>query len=235
MNTQKIEKSTHDDSGILAVHSVFNTIQGEGPFTGRRAVFIRLAGCNLACPLCDTNYTSERVWLSPRQLLEEVNSLLPEDWEPGQERQLVVITGGEPLRQNVKPTVSILLEFNFDVQIETNGSLYRDLPYDGITVVCSPKTGTINKNLAPYISALKYVGKAGDLAEDDGLPLSALDHPANPRLARPPAGFDGPIYLQPADEQDDEKNLSNLKAITESVLKYGYLLQLQVHKIIGVE
>jgi organic radical activating enzyme len=167
--------------------------------------------------------------------LEEVNSLLPEDWEPGQERQLVVITGGEPLRQNIKPTVSILLEFNFDVQIETNGSLYRDLPYDGITVVCSPKTGTINKNLAPHISALKYVGKAGDLAEDDGLPLSALDHPANPRLARPPAGFDGPIYLQPADEQDDEKNLSNLKAITESVLKYGYLLQLQVHKIIGVE
>jgi len=133
----------------------------------------------------------------------------------------------------------MLLENNYAVQIETNGTLYQDLPYEDITVICSPKAGSINKNLAEHITALKYVVSAteviGVLDADDGLPNNALNHPSAPRLARPPKSFQGPIYIQPADEQDDEKNLSNLKAVTGSVLKYGYLLQLQIHKIIGVE
>jgi len=50
MNQQPIEKQFLHPKGDLEVHSIFLTIQGEGPFTGQRAVFVRLAGCNLQCP-----------------------------------------------------------------------------------------------------------------------------------------------------------------------------------------
>ena len=53
-NGQPIEKVQRTFDGTLEVHSIFKTIQGEGPFCGTPAVFIRLAGCNLQCPWCDT-------------------------------------------------------------------------------------------------------------------------------------------------------------------------------------
>jgi organic radical activating enzyme len=192
--------------------------------------------------MCDTDYTSERSWISPKQLTWEINAALPKDWEEspaGSHSQLVVITGGEPFRQNLRPAIEMLLESNYAVQIETNGTLYQDLPYEDITVVCSPKAGSINKNLAEHITALKYVVSAteviGVLGADDGLPNNALNHPAAPRLARPPKSFQGPIYIQPAEEQEEVKNHVNTNLAIDSVLKYGYVLQLQTHKIIDME
>ena len=57
INSQAIEKSAHYTTRSYDVHSIFPTIQGEGPFVGQPAIFIRLAGCNLQCPACDTDYT----------------------------------------------------------------------------------------------------------------------------------------------------------------------------------
>ena len=231
MNIQPPEKQIESATGTLAVHSIFATIQGEGPFTGMRAIFVRLSGCNLQCPLCDTDYTSERAWLTPEALLASVIETGP-NFVPG---LLVVITGGEPFRQNLSPAIEMLLEAGYEIQIETNGTLYQELPYDNITIVCSPKTGAISKKLINHVAALKYVVCADNVSEEDGLPLSALQHPASPQLARPPEHFFGNIYVQPADEQDAQKNQSNLNAAIESVLKFGYLLQLQTHKLIGME
>ena len=77
--------------------------------------------------------------------------------------------------------------------------------------------------------------QAGKVA-DDGLPLTALDHTAHPRLQRPPEGFPvGAVYLQPADEQNAERNALNLAAVIDSCMLHGYTLQLQVHKIINLE
>jgi 7-carboxy-7-deazaguanine synthase len=82
----------------LAVESIFYTIQGEGPFAGMPSLFIRLAGCNLACHFCDTQF--------------ETQADNPQDWEivanrilafPIHQRRLVVVTGGEPMRQNWAP------------------------------------------------------------------------------------------------------------------------------------
>ena len=69
----------------------------------------------------------------------------------------------------------------------------------------------------------------------DGLPLSALDHPCGDILARPPERFQGIIYIQPADEKDEQKNQLNLQTAVNSVLKFDYVLQLQIHKLIGLD
>ena len=75
MNTQPVEKTWHDPLGVLKVHSIFNTIQGEGPLAGKPAVFVRLAGCNLQCVQCDTDYTSKEEKLSPPAIVERIKSL----------------------------------------------------------------------------------------------------------------------------------------------------------------
>lgn len=235
MNQQGIEKQITDPTGQLQVHSIFYTIQGEGPFTGHSAVFIRLAGCNLQCPACDTNYTSSRWTASVKALL----LLVKESAETG----LVVITGGEPFRQDIVPLCKELLSRGYQVQIESNGTLppsnpgifSRDLAEKGKAfIICSPKTGKINNEIARLACAFKYVVQSGDM-QVDGLPIRALGHSATPWVARPPEFFTGPVYVQPLDEQDSERNQANTLAAVRSCQKHKYILQLQTHKILNME
>lgn len=234
INIQPIEKQQLEIDGSLQVHSIFYTIQGEGPFTGRPAVFVRLAGCNLQCPSCDTNYTSERLHFSVNALIERIKFA----HAFAEHKPIVVISGGEPLRQNIAKLVRLLVSHHrYDVQIETNGTLYvEDIPWDSITTVCSPKAGKVSPFLAPHIDYYKYVMSADSVDPDDGLPILALDHTAKPRVARPPEGFNKHrIYLQPMDTGIEVLNMANVKACIASCMKYGYTLQLQTHKIIGME
>ena len=221
------EKQNLEDGRNLDVHSIFHTLQGEGPFVGVPAIFVRLAGCNLQCPRCDTNYTSRRKLLSVEEIVSQINT------KRESTTTLIVITGGEPFRQNLLPFVGELLTQGFRIQIETNGTLFQDLPYEQITIVCSPKTGSINTLLAPHLSALKYVLAAGD-ADDDYLPTRALEH-GSKRLARPPKDFKGAIYIQPFDSGDILKNVEHRNAAMTSCFKTGNTLCLQVHKLIGLE
>lgn len=236
-------------AGAYDVHSIFPTIQGEGPFVGRPAVFIRLAGCNLQCPGCDTEYTRERALLSPQQICKLVSSANL----PG---RLVVITGGEPFRQDLTQLFRELAIAGFHVQVETNGtlapsdSMIAEMLYrrEAITIVCSPKTGSVNGKLRPFIGAYKYVLSAlapdgtSDVNDLDGLPVHALHHPTGGEcVARPPVGFTGPVYVQPMDVQDahglrDENAYSrNRWAAVDSCMKHGHTFCLQMHKEIGVD
>lgn len=234
-NLQPIEKHDHEAPlEGLDVHSIFPTIQGEGPFVGQPAIFIRLAGCNLQCPLCDTDYTEGRSRLSIPAIydtvLENQHSFRP----------LIVITGGEPFRQaNLSQLVRFLIGKDFRVQIETNGSLWQEdfamFPDSRVTVVCSPKSGKLNSILAMRANAYKYVVKAGDIDYLDGLPIHALDHPVGKRVARPPMGYNPTkIYVQPADTQDEAENQSHLQAAIQSCRQFGYTLCIQTHKIINL-
>lgn len=228
-NTQAPEKRTTGDGWELEVNSIFHTIQGEGPFAGTPAVFIRLAGCNLQCPQCDTEYTS-RTSLNVGTLLTKVQQLR-------RSATLVVLTGGEPFRQEIGQLVRALLIDGYRVQIETNGTHYRELPWhhDRLTVVCSPKTGNIHMRLVEHINAFKYVASAASLSQStDGLPHFALEHPAAPRVYRKPEWHSAEVYLQPVDEQDAIANAHNLQAVVRACLHYGHRLCLQTHKIINV-
>jgi organic radical activating enzyme len=227
-NQQPMEKPVlRGSQHHLDVQSIFHTIQGEGPFAGVPAVFIRLAGCNLQCPGCDTDYTSKRKMMAVEEILAEVKRVK----EP--ETILVVITGGEPFRQPLGGLIEALLAKFYAVQLETNGSLYQDLPYDHITVVCSPKTGSIHPQLEPHLDALKYVLDAKDVG-DDGLPDRALDHGTS-RLARPGVMFAGTVYVQPYDPGGPLTNDIHHQAVVASCLKHGYTLCLQTHKFLGLD
>ena len=227
-NQQIPTKSIANHSGdSLNVHSIFYTIQGEGPFAGMPAVFVRLAGCNLQCPGCDTEYTNGAQMMSVGAICEAIELVAPG-------YPVIVITGGEPFRQNLTILTRTLVAMCYTVQIETNGTLPPPVSMPGtVTVVCSPKTGRINKFLHERINAWKYVARADDISPVDGLPTIALGHSNRGGLARPTN--DAPIYLQPMDEQSCVKNKLNEQAVVESCLKHGHRLCLQMHKIVGVE
>lgn len=234
INKQPITKALIDPEGLLEVHHLFSTIQGEGPFAGVPAIFIRLFGCNLQCPACDTDYTSIYRLMMPRDIVKAV-----EECKVGGET-LIVFSGGEPFRQNITPAAAALIEAGYRVQVETNGTLPPPPGFDALVltgkamVVCSPKTGSVNALTQVLVEAYKYVVDAFKVC-GDGLPESALNHPAKPVLFRPPKTYSGRIYVQPLDAADEVENQTHLEAAIRSSRQHGFTLCLQTHKLINLE
>lgn len=96
-----------------AIVEIFYSIQGEGCNTGMPAVFVRLAGCNQTCSFCDTNHTMKEQ-LMEDEILDRCSTY---------KCKRVVITGGEPFMQNLEPLVDILTTMNYNIFIETNGTI----------------------------------------------------------------------------------------------------------------
>ena len=76
--TNKIAKIVKRAKGIIAVTEIFTTLQGEGPYTGQEAVFIRLGGCNLRCSFCDTEFDNFSFYRLS-QIVERVQALLAKE------------------------------------------------------------------------------------------------------------------------------------------------------------
>lgn len=215
--------------GPLWVHSIFYTIQGEGPFSGHPAVFIRLGGCNLQCLGCDTIYVDGMKQILVDDIVHDARKLQSEVIHPT--NQLYVITGGEPFRQPIIPLVNRLRALGATVQIETNGTLAPAEKCHAM-VVCSPKTPRIAPGLLESgIDALKYVLEADHIGAD-GLPTSVLGKAIKP--ARPPEGWHGKIYISPFDCGDPVENVRHVQAASDVCMRFGYTLNLQVHKIVGL-
>lgn len=125
-------------SKSLQVNDLFWTLQGEGHFSGRRALFVRLPYCNYDCPWCDTEYNSYTPW-SEEDFIQFANQ---------ETSRFAVITGGEPLLHKDLPRIlTILKKNNFYIACETNGSFPAPEQIDFITT--SPKSYTKN-NFEPY-------------------------------------------------------------------------------------
>jgi organic radical activating enzyme len=220
-------RNQEDGDGLqLWVQDVFYTLQGEGPFAGEPSVFVRMGGCNLRCFWCDTDFESSTWRPSLDELIVRIEELRPPSCD------LVVLTGGEPMRQNIVPLIARLLRKGLRVQIETNGTLWLDLPGDPrLTVVCSPKTPLLDPRLLPRIDAFKYVISADSIDPDDGLPAGSTQIRGRPsRLFRPVSGR--PVYVTPCDEVGRRED--NWQAATSAALKHGYRLSLQIHKLVNI-
>lgn len=116
---------------MLQLAEIFYSIQGEGAHSGTPAVFVRLAGCNLSCDFCDTDY-SLKFFASVDQVVARVREL-------GGECPMVILTGGEPLAQ--REAIDLIEALRRDgrrVHIESNGTIYTELPPD-VWLCVSPK------------------------------------------------------------------------------------------------
>lgn len=112
------------------VNEIFYSVQGEGKHTGMPAVFVRLAGCRMNCPFCDTKYAArEGVETDAKQLLARLAA-----WPA----KAVIITGGEPAEQNLPALIAALKDAGYEVHIETNGSIDADVSRADFVCV-SPK------------------------------------------------------------------------------------------------
>ena len=113
------------------VMEIFNSIQGEGTMIGQVATFIRLAGCNLTCPFCDTK-SSWIISATQMMTIEQIMNVLGVGCHNN-----IIITGGEPCMYDLDPLVKTLKDLDFYVCIETNGSYATPKDVDWVT--CSPK------------------------------------------------------------------------------------------------
>lgn len=129
----------------LVVNEVFGpTFQGEGPSTGRRAMFVRFTGCNLHCTWCDTPYTwdwtrHDRLTESHPTTVGDVLADLAVHLDAG--TTLLVITGGEPLtqRKGWATLAGAAVAAGWEVEVETNGTLAPDHVPAGVALNVSPK------------------------------------------------------------------------------------------------
>lgn len=221
----KIMPPNFGDGNVLEVTHIFATLQGEGQNAGTPAVFIRLSGCNLACEFCDTDFDTANT-MALTEIMEQVSSLA-KNAIGERVRNLVVITGGEPLRQNIVKLCEELLAVSFKVQLETNGTLYRELPA-GVEIVCSPKLAAsgnylpLRPDLLARVSALKFIVSA-----------NKAGYGAIPDWVAEVKNI--PVFVQPMDEGERSKNAANTQHAIYLAMQYGYRLSLQTHKILGIE
>jgi len=190
---------------MLQINEIFYSLQGEGAYSGTPAVFIRLAGCNLSCDFCDTDY-SLKSFSSIENVLEEVRRL-------GGDCPMVILTGGEPLAQT--ETLALITALQADgrrVHIESNGTIATDLPAD-VWLTVSPKE-RLNDAMAARANEAKLI-------VDNRVPLEWLSR------------FDAktPVFLQPEGNKPENIKLA-VDAIKSDPQRLR--LSLQTHKMIGI-
>ncbi len=210
-----------------SVKEIYFTLQGEGAHSGRPAVFLRFAGCNLwsgrerhradaVCRFCDTQFVGTDgpgggKFETAGDLAEAVASQWPRS-RGGRDRY-VVCTGGEPLLQLDRALIDALHAAGFAVGVETNGTIAAP---DGIDWLCvSPKA-------------------AAPLVQRRGNELKLVYPQVEPEAR--PENFEGldfeQFFLQPC---DDEDGVANTRAAIDYCLEHPrWKLSLQIHKLIGI-
>ncbi|MBV9550453.1 MAG: 7-carboxy-7-deazaguanine synthase [Alphaproteobacteria bacterium] len=206
-----------------SVKEIFYTLQGEGARAGRAAVFLRFAGCNLwsgaekdraaaICKFCDTDFVGTDGTRGKYPDAASLSKAVAEEWPVSTSgNRYVVCTGGEPLLQLDQPLVAALHSHDFEIAIETNGTL---MPPPGIDWIC----------VSPKAEAEQVLRRGDEL-----------------KLVYPQEGADPARYadqdfmhffLQP---MDNEKRAANTDAATAYCLANPqWRLSLQTHKLLGI-
>ncbi len=216
----------------LMVAEVFGpTVQGEGPSQGRRAVFVRLSGCHLACSWCDTPYTwdptrfdldAERVSMTVAQVLEEVAA---------RSSDTVVITGGEPLLQQpgLLEVASHLHRSGHRVEVETSGTvpprpeLVNAVSAFNVSPKLSNSSMTPRRRIRPdalraFVDTDKAVFKFVVVDQADLNEISELEH----------AHGLAPIWVMPEGRRQEEV-LTRMRLLADPVIARGWNLTTRLH------
>lgn len=189
---KKFFKEAPKDS--LFVTSMFFTLQGEGPYAGMPALFIRLAKCNLDCSFCDT-FFDDGDWLTYKDLEAKIYHTICDYWNakgevvplwaldgnggPLYPNIVLVMTGGEPLMQeNISKFMASAVGDFKEVQVESNGIPDTDVPA-GVTLVCSPKCMEKNGVAVRYYTPSKTILERADclkfvMSADKDSPYSSV-------------------------------------------------------------
>lgn len=192
----------------MKVNETFLSLQGEGYFTGTAAFFLRLSGCNLRCPFCDTQHQSYTE-MSEDDIVAEASRHKPRH---------IVITGGEPALQLTESLVDKLHAAGFFIQVETNGTL--PLPEGIDWVTCSPK-GDFPQFPVDELKVLFM----GDVTDPEAIISPLLGKESGVKL-----------YLQPLDTGNEKQNRTILRSCINYVLQHPWWsLSLQTHKIVGIK
>ncbi len=206
-----------------AVKEMFLTLQGEGVQAGRRAVFVRFAGCNLwsgreqdrataVCRFCDTDFVGTDglgggKFADAAALVAAVEGF----WGEGSARRFVVLTGGEPMLQIDDALVDALHDAGFEIAIESNGTL---AVHPGIDWVCiSPKAGSETVQRTGHELKLVWPQPGSDIAAIERWDFAHF-------------------LLQPLDDARGAENVAAAMAVVMERPKWR--LSLQTHKLLGL-
>ena len=209
------------------IKEIFYTLQGEGANAGRPAVFCRFTGCNLwsgreqdrsaaVCQFCDTDFVGTDGTLGGKfKTADALASCIEAEWPAlDTAHRFVVLTGGEPLLQVDAALIAALHARNFEIAVETNGTIAAPLGIDWICV--SPKAG------APWVqregNELKVVWPQLNFSSADLAELEAADFTHR--------------YLQPMDNVLRADNTSDCIALC--LQRPAWRLSVQTHKITGI-
>jgi 7-carboxy-7-deazaguanine synthase len=228
----------------LQIREIFRSVQGEGPFIGRRAIFIRITKCSYRCTFCDSSWNDVTdPYMSEEEILCQVVALTKEPIVR-MIKPLIIITGGEPLLQNVNRLVQLLQgELEAVIQFETAGPYFREcLAYPNVYTVVSPKNAHVHNYVQRFACAYKYVISASDpKCPDTGIPITACIKGAPvQRLAlfpetikphevwlQPMTGFNSATYSF----EDDKANFAEVLRLCQ---EYGYMASARLHVLGGL-
>ena len=207
----------------LKVNEIFYSIQGESLYAGLPCTFVRLSGCNLRCTYCDTKYAYEKgTQISITDIMEQVAAY---------HCRLVEITGGEPLCQEQTPDlISTLIENNYTVLLETNGSMdIRSIDPRCIRIIdikC-PGSGENEKNNLNNLNHLSAHDQLKFVITDENDYVFAK----NILATTWPQSCPIPVLFSPAN------NILEPAVLADWILKDGLdvRLHIQLHKIIWPE
>ncbi len=207
---------------IYSVKEIYFTLQGEGANAGRAAVFLRFSGCNLwsgreqdraqaVCTFCDTDFAGTDGEGGGKYDAEHLARAVESVWQGGSERRFVVCTGGEPLLQLDQPLIKLLHACNFEIAVETNGTIAAPEGIDWLTV--SPKAGAPLKQSAGSELKLVYPQEGAEPHLFENL---RFDH----------------FFIQPMDGPNLQRNTQ--MAIEFCKQNPKWRLSLQTHKLLGI-
>lgn len=218
------------------INELFETIQGEGSFTGQPSIFIRLQGCPVGCSWCDTKHTWE-ISLSDEVTKEAVLAKTQEtpQWanfsieqilvlvnERGYRAKHLVITGGEPCMVDLTPLCNAFEALGYSTQVETSGTF--EIKVSKLCwVTVSPK---VNMR-GGYTILNSAMIRANEIKH----PIATEQHVGDLKMLLTEHNIENtPVYLQPISQKTRATELA-----IETCIANNWRLSVQVHKYIGIE